>query len=135
MNKHLIRIALLAATLAITTGCAWWATTGRLIASTVDEVARGMCASYYAERAGLSLDDAAKAFCTTQQALEPWIQAVLAARKAAARKAALAGEAACPSVVPSAATTLPQVASAPAPMAASPTPSAKAPSGQPAAKR
>lgn len=57
------------------------------ILRTVHDVARSLCAIHYAELHGFSVEDAAKAFCSTEEALRPWIDEALRAQRAAAAKA------------------------------------------------
>jgi hypothetical protein len=65
-------------------GCAGW----KPIARTADGVAETLCAQFFGEKRGLSLEDAAKQFCSTRADLEPWIESVLAAKREAGPKAA-----------------------------------------------
>lgn len=56
------------------TGCA----EARSVARNANDVARELCAMHYAQRDGISLDDAAKTFC---QDIRPWLDLVLRAQR------------------------------------------------------
>lgn len=64
-------------------GCAAWKPAVR----TTNDVARVLCGEFFGQKMGMSLEDAAKKFCETRDDLEPWIDAVLAAKRNAAPKA------------------------------------------------
>jgi len=79
------RIArLLAATLVIlsVTGCAWWQKDVKPIVSTVDDIARSMCAMFYGERMGVSPEEALKTYCKLREQWAPWIDPALASMQA-----------------------------------------------------
>lgn len=59
-------------------GCA----EARPILRTVDDVAKNLCALFYAEKQSLSVEDAARSFCRTRDAWEPWIDEALRAQQA-----------------------------------------------------
>lgn len=65
-------------------GCSSW----KPIARTADGVAEALCAQYFGEKQKLSLEDAARQFCATRRDLDPWIDAVLAAKRNAGPQAA-----------------------------------------------
>jgi hypothetical protein len=80
-----LRLALVALGLGLLLqGCAAW----KPIARTADGVAETLCAQYFGEKQQLSLEDAARQFCATRSDLEPWLDAVLAAKRSAGPKAA-----------------------------------------------
>jgi hypothetical protein len=56
------------------TGCA----DVKPVLRTANDVAQAMCSLFYSKQKGLSVDDAAKTFCSTQKQLQPWIDHVLA---------------------------------------------------------
>lgn len=66
-------------------GCASW----KPVARTADGIAESLCAHFFGEKQGISLEEAADQFCATREDLEPWIDQVLAAKQKAG-KAALA---------------------------------------------
>ena len=53
----------------------------------IDEVARSMCAAHFSQKQGMSVEEAAKLFCSTREAWEPWVGPALEAQKAGARRA------------------------------------------------
>jgi len=68
--------------------CAGW----KPVARTADGIAEALCGQFFGEKQGISIEDAARQFCTTQDDLRPWIDSVLAAKRdggkmALARKA------------------------------------------------
>lgn len=65
-------------------GCSSW----KPVARTGNDVARVLCGEFFGEKQGISFEDAAKKFCETRDDLAPWIDAVLAAKREAAPKAA-----------------------------------------------
>jgi hypothetical protein len=65
-------------------GCASWKT----VVKTADTAAELACAEFFGAKQKLSIEEAAKAFCSTREDLEPWIEAVLAAKREAGPKAA-----------------------------------------------
>lgn len=71
--------------------CSSW----KPVARTVNDVAGELCSIFFAERQGISIEDAARTFCRTRDQLEPWIDQVLAAKQAAS-KAALERSGAAP---------------------------------------
>lgn len=58
------------------------------VLSSVDAVARALCAAHYGEKQGMSVEDAARAYCATREAWQPWIGPALQAQKAGAKAAA-----------------------------------------------
>jgi hypothetical protein len=70
--------------LLLPTGCASWKT----VVKTADTAAELACAEFFGAKQKLSIEAAAKAFCSTREDLEPWIEAVLAAKREAGPKAA-----------------------------------------------
>lgn len=65
-------------------GCASW----KPIARTADGLAEAMCAQFFAEqKPRLTLEDAARQFCATEEELQPWIDQVLAAKDKAGKAA------------------------------------------------
>lgn len=63
--------------------CASW----RPVTRTVNDVAGDLCAVFFAEKKGLSLEEAGRTFCRTHEQLQPWLDQVLAAQQAAGRAA------------------------------------------------
>lgn len=68
----------------IATGCAILKPALR----TVDDIAREACALYFAELQGISARDAARAYCATREALDPFIREILAAQRVAGAQSA-----------------------------------------------
>lgn len=60
-------------------GCANWKPAAR----TVNDVARDLCSLFFAEKQGISVEQAAELACETREQLDPWIAEVLAAKQAA----------------------------------------------------
>lgn len=50
---------------------------------TADDVASSLCAIFFSEQQGLSVEEAAAKFCQTKDQLQPWIDEVLAAKRQA----------------------------------------------------
>lgn len=67
------------------TSCGW-----KPVARTANDVARDLCSIFFSERNKISLEDAAETACKTRDQLDPWIEQILAAKKAAG--AAVAAE-------------------------------------------
>jgi hypothetical protein len=82
--KHAIRLAVLTVAMLLLSGCAWWQKTGKPIVSTVDDVARSMCAMFYGERMGVSPEEALKTYCKLREQWAPWIDPALASMEAGA---------------------------------------------------
>ncbi len=86
----------LAAGLVLFVAVAGWSapacSSAKPILRTVNDVARSMCAIFFAERQGISIQDAARAFCATENALRPWIDEALKAQAAAAARAEAEGK-------------------------------------------
>lgn len=61
-------------------------------AKTVDDVAKDACALYFGEKAGISIRDAAKIYCSTREALDPWIEEIKAGQRRAGARASAALE-------------------------------------------
>ena len=59
------------------TGCAG----GKPYVRTADDAATWACAAFNSQRQGLSLEDAAGAFCKTKAQLQPWIDQLLALQR------------------------------------------------------
>lgn len=51
------------------------------ILHTASEAASVLCGAFFAEKRGLSFDDAAKTFCSTEAQLKPWLDELLAAKR------------------------------------------------------
>jgi hypothetical protein len=64
-------------------GCASLKTVTRA----ADSAAELACAEFFGAKQKLSIEDAARAFCATREDLEPWTEAILAAKRQAAPKA------------------------------------------------
>ena len=75
--KQIKFILLTAMLLLSASGCAWWDKTGKTVVRDVDTAARALCALFYSDSAGLSVDDAARLYCKTREQWSPWIDAVL----------------------------------------------------------
>jgi hypothetical protein len=73
----------------------------RPIAKTVADVAHELCIQHYQEaKPGMSPEDIAHGLCATEEALRPFIEAILSAKQQLARQtAAAAPSAPCPSTV------------------------------------
>jgi len=50
---------------------------------TVVDVADALCNTFFAEKMSISIEDAAKAFCDTEEKVKPFLDEVLAARQKA----------------------------------------------------
>jgi hypothetical protein len=57
------------------------------VARTVNDVARELCAIFFSERQGISVEDAARGICSTREVLDPFIREVLKAQRAAGMQA------------------------------------------------
>lgn len=79
-----VMLLCLVLTLLVVPSCASW----KPVARTADGVAETLCAQFFGEKRGLSLEDAARQFCATQDDLRPWLDALLAAKREASPKAA-----------------------------------------------
>lgn len=53
------------------------------IVRTIHDVAKSACAIFFADKQGLSIEDAARTFCATEAQLRPWIDEVLKAQQIA----------------------------------------------------
>jgi hypothetical protein len=53
------------------------------VVRSIHDVAKGMCALFFAERQGLSLEEAASTFCATEAQLRPFIEHALEAQQTA----------------------------------------------------
>lgn len=73
------RILLLAALLVASTGC----TKALTVLRTVDDVARNLCAIYYADAVGFSIEEAAETVCREEKRLKPFLDEVLAGQQRA----------------------------------------------------
>ena len=56
------------------------------VAKTVNDVARDLCAIFYGKKQGISVEDAAKAFCATEKQIAPFLDEVLSAEQRAGAK-------------------------------------------------
>lgn len=77
------------ATLFLASGCAAWSWNEDVkpVVRTVDGVARELCALFYGDAMGISLDDAARVYCSLREQYAPWIDVVLAGAQAGGLKA------------------------------------------------
>lgn len=75
----LVVLGLLCFVIALLPGCANWKPTAR----TVNDVARDLCSLFFAEKQGISVEQAAELACDTREKLDPWLEQVLAAKQAA----------------------------------------------------
>ena len=48
---------------------------------TIVDVADALCSTFFSEKMAISIEDAAKAFCDTEEKVKPFLDEVLAARK------------------------------------------------------
>lgn len=92
---------------------------------TADDVAAQLlCAQASAEKKGITVDEAKDAYCSTRDTWRPWLEAVLAARRlGAARAAGLPepmGGPGCPQDAPAASATAPAPTGTKSPPAGSP---------------
>jgi len=65
----------------------------RPIIKSVNDVARDLCSIFYGKRQGISVDDAARAFCATEKQIAPFLDEVLAAEQRAGLKSLQAKDA------------------------------------------
>lgn len=72
----------------IATGCAEM----KPVARTVNDVARDLCAIFYGKKQGITIDEAARAFCATEKQIAPFLDEVLAAEQRAGMKATAAAQ-------------------------------------------
>ena len=108
---------LIALPLLLVTGCPGW----KPIVKTINDLAYDLCVAEMAkEKPTLSAEDVGKAFCTGEEALKPFIDAILTAKQKLAQAKAAASASTSASVAP------------PAPVVSTPAPSASA-STKPAA--
>lgn len=63
--------------------CSSW----KPVARSADGIAEALCGQFFGEKMSLSIEEAARQFCTTQDDLRPWIDALIAAKREAAPKA------------------------------------------------
>jgi hypothetical protein len=61
--------------------CAGW----KPFARDASDVARNLCGLFFAEKQGLSLEDAARQFCVTRDQLDPWLEEILRAKATAGK--------------------------------------------------
>ena len=61
------------------------------VARTAVDIARDFCAITVAERNGVSVEEAVKQFCATEEQLDPWLDELLAAKQRVAAQAQGAG--------------------------------------------
>lgn len=57
------------------------------VVRTVNDLAFEACQIYFGQKNSISLEDAAKTFCDTQEKLKPWLDEILAAQQRAGAKA------------------------------------------------
>lgn len=67
-----------------TLSCSSW----KPVARTTNDVARVLCGEFFGQKQGIDVEEAAKKFCETRDDLAPWLDAILAAKREAAPKAA-----------------------------------------------
>jgi hypothetical protein len=60
------------------------------VARTVSDLAQDACSLFFAEKQGLSVEDAARAFCSTHEKVKPFLDELLAAQERAGAKASAA---------------------------------------------
>jgi hypothetical protein len=84
---HLVRSLLLTAVMVLVASCAMFQANKPALRTTHD-IAKATCSAYFGELQGLSLEDAARAFCEGEEAMRPWIDAILAAKQEAGPVAA-----------------------------------------------
>ena len=77
MKKLLIIAAILS-----TAGC----TQVKSVLRGSHDVAKNLCAIYYSDKQGISLDEAAKEICVNEEKLRPWIDHVLSIKKTGVQK-------------------------------------------------
>lgn len=58
---------------------------------TADDVASALCAAFFSEKQGISLEQAAETFCRDKRQIQPWIDQVLAMKKNGISASAEAG--------------------------------------------
>jgi hypothetical protein len=61
------------------------------VLKSVDQIARSLCAAFYGEKNGISADEAARLYCATREAWEPWIGPALDAQRAGGAASGAAG--------------------------------------------
>lgn len=66
--------------------------TAKPYVSTVDDIAKSMCAKYYGDALGVSVDDAFEMYCRTREAFSPWIDPALASVQAGGAAASQRGD-------------------------------------------
>lgn len=81
MNRHVPHALLVAAVLA-TAALASCAAL-KPVARTTHDVAKQLCELFYSEKNGISIEEAGRAFCATEQDLRPWLDEVLKAQERA----------------------------------------------------
>lgn len=67
-------------------GCAMFQD-AKPVLRTVDDIATNLCAIHFSERQGISIEDAARAFCDTKRKVQPFLDEVLAAKQSAGTRA------------------------------------------------
>lgn len=75
-------------------GCA----TLKPVLRSVDQIAQAMCAAFFSDKQGVSVEDAARIYCATREAWEPWVGPALEAQKAGGAKAEASSS--CPMPAP-----------------------------------
>lgn len=78
-RSTMFRMSLVALVLLFMPSCASF----KPIVRTIDNLAKEACAMYFGEQMGVSLEDAAKAYCNTRKALDPFVTELLKAQEKA----------------------------------------------------
>ncbi len=86
-NPYLSVLLVLSVFLSAVAGCA----AALPIVRSVDDIARSMCAAYFGQKQGVSVEDAARMYCATREAWAPWIDPALKAQQSGAAAAEKAG--------------------------------------------
>ena len=84
MKKRVLLALMTLILLPVLGGCAWWQTTAKPVVSTVDDLARSMCAIYYGEQMGVDVDAALETYCEYREQWAPWIDPALASMQVGA---------------------------------------------------
>lgn len=61
------------------------------VLSSADEIARALCAAHFGQKSGMTVEQAARAYCETREAWEPWIGPALQAKRSGAQRAGACG--------------------------------------------
>ena len=62
------------------------------VARTTHDVAKQLCELFYTEKNGITIEEAGRAFCTTERDLRPWLDEVLKAKQRASLAREKAGQ-------------------------------------------